>query len=279
MSLVSKLRLRSLAYLTDLAILGFQGRIEDKGDYIVAESIGNPGYFWGNLLVMRNAPRDGDFQVWIKLFEKEFAHQPLIKHMTFGWDSPEALEGECQPFIREGFALEKSVVLTLRENGLIQPKHLCPELEIRTLRSDEEWEQAIQNQVTCREDSFKQEMYLPFKRIQMKKYRDMSEAGLGNWYGAFLNNELVADCGLFIFDKIGRFQAVGTHPEFRNRGICGNLIYQISQEAFLGKKVENVVMVADPEYHAARVYESVGFQPTENAIGMYRWPKEDWTAS
>ena len=36
-------------------------------------------------------------------------------------------------------------------------------------------------------------------------------------------------------------------------------------------------MVADPEYHAAKVYESVGFIPTEKSIGMYKYPKKDWT--
>jgi len=101
---------------------------------------------------------------------------------------------------------------------------------------------------------------------------------VGNWYGAFLNNELVADCGLFIFDKVGRFQSVGTHPAFRGRGICGNLVHHVSHEALANRKAEVLVMCADPEYHAARIYESVGFKPTEKAIGLCRWPKE-WKAA
>ena len=81
----AKFGLRSLAYQTDLSFLEFQGRVEDRGEYIVAESIGNPGYFWGNLLVMKRPPRKDDFHVWIKLFQNEFKHQPLVKHITFGW--------------------------------------------------------------------------------------------------------------------------------------------------------------------------------------------------
>jgi len=271
-------RLRSLAYMTDLSILAFQGRIEDKGEYLVAETPDNPDYFWGNMLVMKNAPRAEDFKTWLDLFQKEFSHQPLIKHMTFGWDSPEALEGDCQPFIEQGFELEKSIILTVKNNELVQPKHPCPELEVRGLKSDEEWEQAIQNQIASRKGDLKEELYAPFKRKQMQKNRAMAEAGLGNWYGAFLNDKLVADCGLFIFDSVGRFQSVGTHPEFRSRGFCGNLIYQVSRQALADKKAEILVMAADPEYHAARIYESVGFKPTEKAIGLCRWPKE-WKAA
>ena len=105
----------------------------------------------------------------------------------------------------------------------------------------------------------------------------MSEAGLGHWFGAFLNDRLVAECGLYCFNGVGRYQAVGTHPEFRKKGICGNLIFESAKFGFEKLGAVTLVMVADPEYHAAKVYESVGFAPTEKAIGMYRYPKTEWT--
>lgn len=43
------------------------------------------------------------------------------------------------------------------------------------------------------------------------------------------------------------------------------------------RNAQTLVMVADPEYHAAKVYESVGFEPTQKAIGMCRYSKEEWT--
>lgn len=270
-----QLQLRSLAYKTDLAILGFGGRIEDKGEYLVVETPDNPDYFWGNMLVMKNAPRAGDIQVWSALFKKEFTHQPHVKHMTFGWDSPDATEGDCQSFVEQGFELEKTVVLTLKNNELVQPRHTCPGLEVRALKSDEDWELATQNKIVSRKEDFNEEKYAAFTRLQMKKRREMAEANVGDWYGAFLDGQLVADCGLFVFDKIGRFQSVGTHPDFRGRGICANLIYQVSQDGL--KKADTLVMCADPGYHAARIYESVGYKPTEKAIGVCRWPKE-WKA-
>jgi RimJ/RimL family protein N-acetyltransferase len=269
--------LQSLAYKTDLSILAFQGRVEDRGEYVVAESPGNPGYFWGNLLVMKNPPCQGDLERWTHLFHKEFAHQSLVRHMTFGWDSIDAEEGVTEPFLKQGFEVEKSVVLTATRDSLISPKYLCDGLEIRPIKSDTDWEDTIHNQVICRREEFREEKYLTFKRVQMKKYRDMTDAGLGHWFGAFVNGRLVAECGVFIFDGVGRYQSVGTHPEFRRRGICGNLIFESARWAFEHGNGHTLVMSADPEYHAAKVYESVGFKPTQKAIGMYRFPKEEWT--
>ncbi len=113
----------------------------------------------------------------------EFSHQPLVKHMTFGWDSIDATEGATEEFVNNGFEIDRSVVLTLKEAHLRNAKHKVDNLEIRPLLSDKDWEDAIQNQVDCRLDSFKLEAYLPFKRLQMQKYRDMSNAGLGRWFG------------------------------------------------------------------------------------------------
>jgi predicted GNAT family acetyltransferase len=109
----------------------------------------------------------------------------------------------------------------------------------------------------------------------MARYRRMSEAGRGAWFGAFLGARLVADLGVFSDETgtLARFQSVGTHPDFRRRGICGALVHQASEWALNTLRVGTLVMAADEEYHAARIYESVGFQPTERQIGMSWWDR------
>ncbi|MGZ3694402.1 MAG: GNAT family N-acetyltransferase [Bdellovibrionota bacterium] len=271
------MKLRSIGYFTDISLLQYGGRVEDRGEYVVAETPDNPGYFWGNLLVMREIPHRGDYARWTALFRKEFAHQPLVKHMTFGWDSPVGEVGEVQEFLDHGFQLEHAVILAAEKGDIEEPKNINHEVEIRALRTDAEWQAAIANQMSCRLSDFKEDAYLPFKTLQMNRYRKMAEAGIGNWYGAFLEGKLVADCGLFFFEKIGRYQSVGTHPEFRGRGICARLIYETAKMAFERGWANTLVMSADPEYHAARVYESVGFSPKERIVGMFTYPKEEWT--
>ena len=109
----------------------------------------------------------------------------------------------------------------------------------------------------------------------MLRYRQMVQAGLGEWFGAFLGNRVAGDLGVFVQGGVGRFQSVGTHPDFRRRGICGTLVYEAARYAFQNLGAETLVMVADEEHHAAKIYESVGFVPTEHEIGMDWWEGAD----
>ena len=111
----------------------------------------------------------------------------------------------------------------------------------------------------------------PFKTRQMARYRAMARAGLGEWFGVFSNRQVVADLGVFVGNGVGRFQSVGTHPDFRRRGFCGTLVYEAAQCALKQLGAKTLVMAADEEYHAAGIYESVGFRPTEHQIGMDWW--------
>lgn len=129
----------------------------------------------------------------------------------------------------------------------------------------------LETQVACRSSKFDLESYTTYKRRELKRYRNMMNAGLGAWFGAFLNGRPVADLGIFTDGDVGRYQSVGTHPDYRRRGLCGTLVYHAAQHAFQQWGVTTLVMVADPDYHAARIYESVGFRPTERQVGLERW--------
>jgi GNAT superfamily N-acetyltransferase len=96
----------------------------------------------------------------------------------------------------------------------------------------------------------------------------MADAGLGAWFGAFVEGRLVADRGVFVEGGVARFQAVETHPEFRRRGICATLVHESARHALATLGAERLVMVADAHYHAGRIYESLGFRPTERQLGM-----------
>lgn len=105
----------------------------------------------------------------------------------------------------------------------------------------------------------------------MAEYREMSKAGMGFWFGAFVDSKLVGDLGIFYKNGIARYQNVETHPDHRKKGICGTLVYQSGTIALEDWGVEQLVMEADPEYLAARIYESVGFQRTESNFSLSWW--------
>lgn len=59
-----------------------------------------------------------------------------------------------------------------------------------------EWSQAVARRNESQSLEKRDEGYVTFRRRLMARYRAMSEAGLGHWYGAFLGQALVADLGI-----------------------------------------------------------------------------------
>ena len=65
---------------------------------------------------------------------------------------------------------------------------------------------------------------------------------------------------------LARFQSVETHPGFRGSGLAGTLVYDVSEFGFAELEAETLVMVADPNYAAIRIYGAVGFTASESAL-------------
>lgn len=260
------MNLKSLGYRTDLIFPHFDGLILDRGDYLVIRTPANPTFHWGNFLIFPGPPAEGDLERWKTLFTREIGP---AEHFSFGWDTVAGELGEVAPFLAEGFDLQESVVLA--SGAVHRPAKYNDEVVVRPLTEDWEWEQALHNQVECRDAIYGLDGYLVFKRNQMLRYQAMTHAGLGHWFGAFLDGKLVADLGVYASGKLGRFQSVGTHPDYRRQGICGTLVHQASLYALDFMQLETLVMVADEHYHAAKIYKSVGFEPRERQTGLGWW--------
>ncbi|MFP3588373.1 hypothetical protein SCB29_32745 [Paraburkholderia sp. SIMBA_055] len=96
------------------------------------------------------------------------------------------------------------------------------------------------------------------------------ERGLGNWWGAFIENEQVGSLGLFFFDGIGRFQTVITGAQHRNRNVCKTLMTEVIG---LGAgQSDRLVMVADETYHAGAIYEAIGFRQQGRLASLCQEP-------
>ncbi len=101
----------------------------------------------------------------------------------------------------------------------------------------------------------------------------MIAAGLGRWFGAFLDGRLVADMGIFTDAQVGdlaRYQSVVTHPDFRRRGVCSTLLYEVGRFAFSALGAKTLVIVADEHYFAKNIYGAVGFKVREKQ-GSLEW--------
>jgi ribosomal protein S18 acetylase RimI-like enzyme len=260
-------QVRSLGYRTDLTIRSLEGsQVDDRGDYLVIRTPGNPGYWWGNFLLLEAPPQPGETGAWLETFSAEF---PQARHVALGIDVTEASDVDAIEMLSHGLRPEETAVLTARD--LHEPPHFNPAAEIRALAGDEDWRQAARLRTAVNEGEPGSEPAFLHARIQAE--RALTEAGHGTWFGAFLDGILVAQLGL-ISDGSGvaRYQNVETHPQARRQGLAGTLVWHAGQEGLRACAATALVMLADPDDVAIRIYRSVGFAYAETQIGFCRPP-------
>ena len=263
------MRVRSLGYRSSLMFTAFEGEVLDRGSHLVVRTPRNPTYRWGNYLLFDAPPGPGDVERWPALFEHEMADVVGTGgHRAFGWDDPSGEEGELAPFLDAGYRVDRSGVLTA--SRVVPPPRPSRTARTRPLRSEEDWARATQNQILCREEQEDEEGFRLFKERQMRSYREMAASGLGAWFGAFEGDRLVADLGLFVEGDVGRFQQVCTAPDRRRRGLCGTLVHAAAAFGFEHMGARTLVLVAEDGGPPARIYASVGFEPTERMVGIDR---------
>ena len=102
------MHLRSLACRTDLALLRLGGSdVLDRGTHLVVRTLANPTFYWGNYLLLAEAPTAGDAEGWVAEFRREF---PEARHRSFGVDGTDGSVDDLAPFAALGFELEASTV-------------------------------------------------------------------------------------------------------------------------------------------------------------------------
>jgi ribosomal protein S18 acetylase RimI-like enzyme len=261
------MELMSLAWRTDLALLGYSGsEVLDRGDHLVVRTPDNPSYYWGNFLLLASAPTADEVAGWVETCEREF---PGSRHRALGIDGADGHRDDLAPFLAHDFTAECQAVMTA--TAVHEPPRPNTEATIRPLVSDEDWER----QVALARAGEEPELSVAFASGKAQAHRRLVEQGRGAWFGAFLGDELVSSLGLFVASEgLARFQDVKTHPDARGQGLCGTLVHAAGGFGFDRLGVHTLVMVADPDYLAIRVYRSVGFSETEAQLQVLRRPAD-----
>jgi ribosomal protein S18 acetylase RimI-like enzyme len=263
--------LRSSLFRTDVFLTAFDGEVHDRGRYLVLRTPTNPTYHWGNFLLYPDPPTADAFPTWLEDHARELPEHP---HVILSWDRPEGVTGETDAFVRAGFEVDDGVVLSATKQGLIRSKRVREEIAVAPLETDAHWEEAsrvLTNAFAERRTGSLDDLHA-FVVRQLERYRAMQSRGLGQWYGAYVDGAMASTLGLVRVDasELGRFQLVGTDPRFANRGACSTLLYEVARRALEEQGFETLVLAADGGYHAVKVYESVGFRPTERLFSLMR---------
>jgi hypothetical protein len=263
---VKAVSFKSLGWRTTQIFRSFSGTVEDRGLYTVIRTPSRPGFFWGNCVIMKNPPAEGDLNRWIEIFESEIGPAKKTGFMAIGWDDPDGSEGLLTPFLEFGFRLSRSTILTAA--SVVNPPKYNEHLVIRPLVTDQDWNEYEEIHFDPNWDYGSEEGQRKFLRNEAAELRAMVQAGIGIRFGAFLEGKAIAELGIYWDGEVARFNNVGTHRDYRRLGACGTLVHHASQYALTQVKCRTLVMEADSEYHAARIYESLGFKPTQKSCEL-----------
>lgn len=272
---------RSLVWATSIDVLPPDRRVERRDGYLVVRSPTNPTHWWGNLLLFDDPPVAGDGERWEALFAKELAADPRVRHRTFAWDQIGDLRGAAHTeFAARGYDVEPTVGLIAAPEEVHAHPRANSDVEVRALDphpgADERWwAQVIEIQLGARtSERVDEESERVFTHTRQAQLRAMFRAGAGAWYVALEGEDVVASLGIVVTAGRGRYQAVDTVQSHRRRGICSRLLVDAARHAVSAYGATQLVIAADPDYHAAAIYESVGFSPIERVCGVCRPPRQ-----
>ena len=258
----------SLGFRTDIALLKRAGStVEDRGDHIVVVTPDNPSFYWGNFLLLDHVPGADRVEEWLERFETAL---PDADHRAFGFDVSRATVGDASGFAERGLKVEVSTVMTA--SHVRPPAHPNRESTCRAFELESDWSQSVDLQIACY--GFGESVDdREFVTRRAMSNRALVAGGHGQWFGAFINDALVAQMGLVSAGPgLARFQSVETHPDYRGRGLAGSLAHYVSGYGFDELGAQTLVMVADPDYLAIRIYRSIGFTDSEAQLQAERAP-------
>jgi ribosomal protein S18 acetylase RimI-like enzyme len=271
---------RSLVWATSIDVLPPERTVRREDGHLVVRSPTNPTHWWGNLLLFDDSPAAGDGERWEALFQAAFADDPRVAHRTFAWDRADDARGAAEAeFGARGYDVELSVGMIASPEEIRPHPRANAEVQVRALDpaaggpDEHRWEQVVELQVDARDtERHEEEPYRVFSRARQAELRATFQAGLGAWYVALDGDVVAGAMGIVVTGGRARYQAVDTAITHRRRGICSRLLVDAARHAVATYGATDLVIVADPDYHAAGIYESVGFRPVERVCGVCRPP-------
>lgn len=266
------MNIRSLGFRTDLRLLEMTGsEIEDRGTHLVVRTPANPTYFWGNFLLLKDLPVPGGEREVIGAFHTEF---PLAEHVAIGIDGTDDRTEALQPFAEAGLEVDAGVVLTA--DTLTEPRPIADGVVIRALESDEDWEQRARLSQTLYAHT-DEKTFMAFAQAKTVQERDLAARGVGQRFGAFVDDTLVSTAGIYLTHAgIARYQSVETHPDHRRQGLAAAVVHAAGVHALTTYPHLTLVIAADHDGDAIRIYRSLGFADAERHLCLERRPA-DWS--
>lgn len=264
-----------LGIRAEWVVAHLESTLEHKSEFSVLRTPRSPSYYFGNVLALHGPLETRDRAGWEAEFKAAFPNQGVTRHSTFIW-TPTHSKAEAesrQTFEDAGYKLNETHVLTLPRGQTIKPLGVQEGIDIRPLTNSDHWHQWLEMELAGREPGHAEEDYRLYLETRQHNYRALEAAGHGQFFGAFARNLLVGAAGIFHHQRLARFQYVRVIDSWQGRGIAKQLLAHLSN--WVKPYADTQIILADANYHATRLYQSLGFGVTEHEASLCWWPRED----
>lgn len=257
--------LRSLTMQSELLTLSGLSHLTDHGRYLVQETPAEPNFWMGNQLILKDEGYSA--KEALALFEDHF---PNASHRSVVWDIPNMSKSAIPPeYAALGCKHDSVDALTL--TGPLRQVDVPDGITIRPVETAAEWAAALDlaHDVGI-EEGYEQSGYRIYLENRIEGRKVQIAKGMGQWFGAFDGDALVCQMGIFHNDTVARYQSVETRITHRRRGICSALLRHVAPWALNRAPMAKVVIVAEMDGNAGRLYRSMGFEHAETIHGVVR---------
>jgi GNAT superfamily N-acetyltransferase len=259
----------SLALQSETALWATRGSIVPRLGYWVVRTPSDPTYFYGNLLLLPEAPLAETIPLWQARFAEEFAS--TVQHTTLWWDTGELSPVAVREFNHRGFTVETTEVLR-RDPGLPWPAAatpLGPDIHIREISASETPLLAeLADRLSDRHDA----VFMTFLQRRARWQAQLIQRGLAHFFACFADQRVVASLGIFGHDGLARYQDVQTDAAYRRRGLATALVGLAGQHHAVAAATM-LTIHTEPNSDAARLYRQLGFGLVETTTSVCRYPR------
>lgn len=248
-----------LGWRTDLDVARKSGSSVRAADgYLAVVTPDNPGYYWGNFILVTDPGLASRPRECLALMQREF---PAAAHVAIG------LPGAPPPGAWEGMDVDVECDEVLGADQPPRGRELAPGYVARPLEGDD-WEQSLRNEV-AESGASDVGAYEVFARRRIASRQAMVAAGDALFVGAFAGEDLVSDLGIVLCEDAARYQSVATLAAHRRKGLASHLL-QVAGEWAATRGATRWVIIAEPGSDAARLYRNCGLRPIDESWQVYR---------
>lgn len=263
---------REPATFTDSLVRGSATALRRRPGYLIYDTPTRRDFWYGSYVECEAVLDPTHLPHALAVWHEVFGSAAGMVRRILSWEVPRPHDIAVPvPFtFPDDAELESASVLVVdRAEAETLPRFpLVPGEVLRLAQSQEDFARVLALDLVDVEARGAQGFTDSFVRWRLGQVIETTQALAGAWWMLEYEGELVATCGMCYRAEAARFRHVVTHPAHRGRGYARRLCAGALEAALRRSETERVVIVAEGDSTAERVYRDIGFRPRSTQFSL-----------